>query len=266
MNDQVDSRILGAIRFADAVTGVTIQRPLRLYAGPDFSRSLLEPGDVQAIQNRSGIYAVRRAPGMDRISQSFDLSGVGPVTPATFAIRVTDPLQVYLPRTASITLPRSTTVPPTDSTSIFQAQQITLYPTPAATGRPTWASVFVTVTAQGDPNKRLAWVLIQAQRPSDSAVLASSFTDSRGEGQLSLAVAGIRANTTGGGSVVAVGTDLSIVAIYDPTIAQQDTTFVPNPDDLLRRAGDATMKRATPAAVTVQAGQTKSIAMSIALS
>ncbi len=73
---------------------------------------------------------------------------------------------------------------------------------------------------------------------SDSSVLASSFTDFRGEGQLSLAVPGIRANTAGGAAVVAVGTDVNIVAIYDPSMPLFDgsgraTGFVPDPDDLL---------------------------------
>jgi hypothetical protein len=260
MKDVLDSRILGAIRFADALTGTTVQSPLSL-----------ELGELHAVRNRSGVYVVRRAPGMDALSKSFDLTGAPAITPVAFPIKVSDPQHFYMPRTASVTLPRSTSVPATDSASIFQPQQIMLYPAPAATGRSTWASVFVTVSAQSDANKKLAFVLIQAQQVSDSSVLASSFTDFRGEGQLSLAVPGIRANTGGGAGVVAVGTDVNIVAIYDPAMPLLDssgkaTGFVPDPDDLLRRAGDASMKRAAPARVTVQAGQTKSIAITIALS
>jgi hypothetical protein len=260
MKDVLDSRILGAIRFADALTGATVQSPLNL-----------DLGELHAVRNRSGVYVVRRAPGMDALSRSFDLTGVPAITPVAFPINVSDPQRLYLPRTASVTLPRSTTVAATDVASIFQPQQITLYPAPAATGRSTWASIFVTVSAQGDANKKLAFALIQAQQVSDATVLASSFTDSRGEGQLLLAVPGIRANTAGGAAVVAVGTDVNIVAIYDPNMPMFDgsgksTGFVPDPDDLLRRAGDPSMKRTAPAKITVQAGQTNSIAINIALS
>ena len=274
MRDILDDRVLGAFRLADAVTGATVQRPLAVYAGPGFQRLLSAPGDLHAVQNRSGIYVMTRAPGMDRLTQTFDVTGFTAIPPVGFAIKISDPQGFYLPRLATVTLPRdtslppsgATSVPPTDTGNVFQAQPITLYPAPALRGRPTWASVFVSVTAQGNPNKGVVWVLIQAQRPSDSTVLASSFTDKRGEGQLSLAVPGIRANTAGGTSVVAVGTDVNIVAIYDPTFAQKDANFVPDPDDVLHRASDQSMKRVISQTITVQAGRTKSIAMTIALS
>ncbi|HEX7962611.1 MAG TPA: hypothetical protein VF493_22065 [Terriglobales bacterium] len=273
MRDIVDSRILGAFRLADAVTGATVQRPLAVYAGPDFERLLSAPGNLHAVQNRSGIYVMTTAPGMDRLTQTFDVTGFTPLQPVVFTIKISDPQGFYLPRLATVTLPRdtslppggATSLPPTDTGNVFQAQPITLYPAPALRGRATSASVFVRVTAQGIPNKGVPWVLIQAQTPSDSTVLASSFTDKRGEGQLSMAVPGIRANTAGGASVVAVGRDVNIVAIYDPTFAQKDASFVPDPDDLLHRASDASMKRATSQTITVQAGQAKSIAITIAI-
>jgi hypothetical protein len=255
MKDLVDRRVLGAVQFSDAVTTAPVLQPLIADFRP-----------LRVLRNTSGMYVVLSAPGMDTFTGTFDTTGVTPPAAASFTISVTDPSRQYLPRRASIKLPRSTS--PTDPDNVFQPTQISLYPAPSASTRATWASVFVQVVSASDPNARLPWVLLQTQNAGDSSLLSTTLTDGRGEAQILLPVAGIRANASGVGGVVTTGTDIKIVATYDPSTPDPSTplgsAFVPNPDDIIAHAGDPSMKKAT-VALTVTAGATRVQPIKIAL-
>jgi hypothetical protein len=256
MKELDDLRILGAVRFADAVTQTTVMAPLVTDFRP-----------LKTIRNTSGFYVLLRAPGMESYTNTFDVTGVTPPTSATFTISVSDPARQYLPRLASVTVPRSTTVPNSDVSSVFQPQAVALYPAPSAAARATWATVFVEIVSAAAPNPSLPWVLLQVQNADDSTPLATAMGDDRGQAQIVLPLPGIRANSAGG-AVITTTTNIKIIAIYDPKTPDPNVppgnSFVPNPDDMIAHSSDPSMKQAS-VTLPIAAGQTQAKQIQISL-
>src|SRR5207253_7287921 len=122
--DQVDSRVLGAVRFADATTQRWVTSPLDVTA----------PG-ATLLRNRSGAYVIAAAAGLEPYLGVFalDLAALPAGGPVTVTMTVRDPTGHYLARTVDVTLPRD---PDPDGAaaggSLFRAVQVPLYPAPAA--------------------------------------------------------------------------------------------------------------------------------------
>lgn len=195
----IRQRVLGAIRFLDGTTQEKVERQLAVTA----PNALVRP-------NRSALYVIWDAPN----------GGV--------VFTVSDPAGGYLARKFSLVLPRDPDPAHADQpTSIFQAVDVALLPSPTAFTSPGWAviraSVKNTATDAG-----LSGALVLVTRTSDGKQLAAGMSDSRGESLVR--VPGVPVTTFDSGSVTATEIDVNLQAVFDPTL-----TDVPDPDDLAAR-------------------------------
>jgi len=218
--EHVDRRVLGAVRFVDAATGVDVREPLAVTA----------PG-VRWIRNQSGWYVIAGAPGLETHVDSF---AAPPSTPALETITVTltvrDPRGRYLPRLQTLRLPRDPD-PQHDAAanSLFRAVDVVLFPAPGARPPAGWAVVRAGVTAAGT-GAPVAGALIRVVRMSDGEHLASGLSDHRGEALVPVPGIPLTTSDAGPGPVVATEVAVTLEVIVDPTAPE-----VPDPDDLETR-------------------------------
>jgi hypothetical protein len=215
--EPIDQRILGAINFVDATTGLQIIEALTVTAP-----------DVRLLRNRSGSYVIASAAGLEAHVDAFEQPPAAPpVGSVPMTLQVTDPLRRYLPRRCVIQLPRDPDPTHSGQThSLFTPTEVRLFPAPTAPTGSRWAVIRAAVTATGSP-RRLAGALMRVVRVSDSTVLARGLSDARGEALI--AVEGIPVTTwdEGTGPVITQEVEVILHTIYDP-----QTTGLPDPDDL----------------------------------
>jgi hypothetical protein len=215
--EHIDQRVLGAISFVDATTGLQVIEALTVTAP-----------DVRLLRNRSGYYVIASAPGLEAHVDAFEQPPAAPpVGSVSMPLQVTDPRRRYLPRRCVIQLPRDPD--PThrgQTNSLFTPLEVRLFPAPAAPTGSRWAVIRATVTATGS-TMPLAGALIRVIRVSDSTVLARGLSDARGEALIT--VEGIPVTTwdEGTGPVITQEVEVTLHTIYDP-----QSTDLPDPDDL----------------------------------
>lgn len=167
--ERFEWRVLGAIRFVDATTGVVIGRSLRVDA---LGASL--------VRNRSGLYVIRSWGELAAHESEFlDAPATPTVGEKTLNLNVVDPLGEYLPVAAHIPLPRESDPEQAQSAdSVFRPAQIPLYRSASARVGANWAALRVTLTeiSSGDA---LGGALLRVR--SNGEVLARGLTDWRGE-------------------------------------------------------------------------------------
>jgi hypothetical protein len=185
--DLLDRRVLGGVRFVDAVTGLPVSRTLAVSAPK-----------VGWIHNSSGDYVVASAPGLEAHEDAFSAPpGVPDVGSVAITLTVRDPLGEYLPRRATVRLPRDPDLTHADQpASLFRPVGVPLYPAPIARTAPGWA--VLRVTAQEWPG-----ALLKVVQDGTNQVLGRGQSDARGEALV--AVPGIPVTTfnTGMGPVLA---------------------------------------------------------------
>ncbi len=164
--ERVETRVLGAVRCVDATTRVQIDTPLQLQ---------LTGGTLR--RNRSGLYVVVRAEALAAHEAAFALP---PAAPALGSVRlplsVQDPLGRYLPRRATLALPRDPIAGQPDD--LFTPVELALYPAAAAPTGANWALLRASLHAQpGGDALGGALLLVRA----GGRVLARGMTDWRGE-------------------------------------------------------------------------------------
>jgi hypothetical protein len=144
-----ETRVLGALRFADATTGGWITSALSVSS----ARATL-------VRNRSGVFVITGAAGFD---PDTGLPVSDDPQPA-LEFDVEDPAGRYLARRLRVSLPRDPDPTHVDAPNwLFLAQRVSLYPAPAALVYPGQAAVRVTVTdaatSRGIPHVwiRLTW-------------------------------------------------------------------------------------------------------------
>lgn len=218
--EHIDRRVLGALQFRDAVTGLRISTPL-LVQGPG----------VRLIRNLSDLYVISGAPGFREYTRWFAPPPAAPtVAPATLELSVSDPGRGYLARRFNVALPRD--IDPehaANADSIFQPINVDLFPAPAASTATGWAVIRASVVAAGsDPPTPLPHALIRVvgQRNGDEAVLGVGLADQRGEALV--AVPGIAAtnwDAAEDGPVVSTEITVTVEALFD-----QNAGAIPNPD------------------------------------
>jgi hypothetical protein len=227
--DRLDSRVLGALRFADATTGRFVLSPLEVGA----------PG-VAFLLNRSGIHVITAARGLEGHTTAFAAPpALPPSGSIAIVVTVRDPSGRYLPRSVRVTLPRDPDpAHAADDASLFRAVPVPLYPAPAAPIYPGWAVVRASVkrgaTEQGVPN---AWLrLRRASQPTgDDPPLGAGMADGRGEALV--AVSGIPVTNWDAeeGPVLASEIDAVVEAYVDPLAAAP-----PDPDAINSRRATLT--------------------------
>jgi len=92
----VDRRVLGAVRYVDATTGVPIRRPLDV-----------DGAGVRALRNLRGLYVLCEAPELARYADSFPSPPLNPAPESLLVtMTVSDPGGRFLPRRHTLLLPR----------------------------------------------------------------------------------------------------------------------------------------------------------------
>jgi hypothetical protein len=223
-------RIWGALRFVDAMSGHTVDSPLRV----DLPGARLQ-------RNRSGFFVVTALDDGANLSARRDYENAfDPIPPApALALQgtVIDPAGRYLPRRFTLDLPRSPlAAAPGSAAPLFEAAAITLDPSSATALLPTWAALRLSVRRAGAPAAQAA---VRVQRTGSEAVLGRGLTDARGEALV--AVVGV-AQITPGAEELVVETEIAV-----DIVVSADTTLPPgtlvDPDLLATRPLGAGLSR-----------------------
>jgi hypothetical protein len=170
--EQIDRRVLGALRLRDAITRVDVRKPMTVTAS-----------GVKIQCNRRGDYVIFETPGYPAL-QAHTTEFFAPPSqpsPRTVAIRfqIRDPKGQYLPRQVQVLLPRDPQAADV-SESLFQPVLVTLYSSPTASTRSTWAVVRATIRDQVN-QQRLPWAMIQVSCTSGNTTPTWFQADWRGE-------------------------------------------------------------------------------------
>lgn len=260
--EQVDRRLLGALRLVDGNTGAVLRDPL-----------LLSLPGARVHRNRSGLWVLSDLPALAEYEAAFDAA---PLLPAVGSIHLTalvsDPSGRYLPRRVTLALPRDAT--PANAglaDSLFRPIDIVLWPSPAAPTGANWAVLRISVadTVSGDA---LGGVLLRITRVG--AILAQGLSDWRGEALV--AVPGVPVTTWSDepGAVVALEINATLDAVFDPAVGTRTaitrvragiapaTLPSVDPDDLQARR--ATLPGAS-VPVTLAAARSAALNLSLAL-
>jgi len=214
MNEILDTRILGALRWIDAVTHTPIAGPLAVTGtGLRFTRNL------------SGLTVITQAAGLEAYTRTFDLASLpaGEVVPngdITLTADVTDPSGSYLPRRFTLNLPRdpSPEVLPPDSRrpprSLFTPFDVALLPAPAARLPAGCAEVRLLIQTPAKVGIRNALARVVAT--TGGAVLGCGLSDARGE--VLVAIPGLKHFAPGATEeeVVSVETEARLEIILPP--------------------------------------------------
>ncbi len=206
--DRVERRVLGALRCIDATTGVAIEQSLRVEV-------TLAAGAARLLRNRSGLYVISEAPLLASHSAAFAQPPASPATGSlTCGASVSDPSGRYLPRLASVSLPRDPLPAAAQSAdSLFQPIEIPLYPSGIAPLGANWAILRVTLFDAGN-TLALGGALLRVSK--NGTVLARGLTDWRGEALLPVPGVPVTTWSDMPGAVVVSEIEVSIDAVFDP--------------------------------------------------
>jgi hypothetical protein len=228
MMERIDRRIFGALRLLDAVTGAQVTEAL-----------LVTAAGATLVRNRRGLYVITSVSGMEDYAMTFRSA---PVTPARdLQIRIEDPQRRYLPRIATVALPRLAPLDPTpdqanDENSVFRPADIRVFRAPSGDVLRSWAVIRATVVQLGNPDNRLAGALIRViRRTAGSPVMARAMTDGRGEALIAVPGIAVVGPSDGNGAVAEFHERVTVEVIYEAAAGA-----VPDPDILESRIGDIT--------------------------
>ncbi len=175
MIENVDQRVLGAVRLMDPATGRAITRPLRVSAE-----------EVLFQRNRSGFYVILSAPGYRDYVRTLRLEAATPAPAMTLEITVSDPMRHYLPRLTTLDIPRDPNPEPAegeDDRSLFKPVDVPMLPASCAPTRANWslvrASVFL--PPSGDDEIPAAGALLRVLNEPGGAERSRGVCDKRGE-------------------------------------------------------------------------------------
>jgi hypothetical protein len=221
--DLIDTRVLGAVRFVDGATQQQISDGLAVDSTQGGFR-----------RNGSGLWVILTAAGLEAHTIAFDAPPAAPpVASVPMTLTVADQSGRYLPRAATLMLPRDPTPANADQpASLFQAVNVILYPSPTAPVSPGWAVIRAHVQNKAT-QAPLQGALLRVLRTPDSQVLARGVSDDRGEALI--AVPGIPVTTFSsgaGGPALATEIDVSVEASFD-----KDAGPVIDPDAVEAKAG-----------------------------
>ena len=202
--ERVEARVLGALSIVDATTGVRIVDGL----------SVQPAAGARLQRNGSGLHVVVHVDALAAQESSFAPPTAPALGSVALALRIDDSFGRYLPRLASVALPRDPT--PSDdppASSLFVPVALALYPSPSARTGANWATLRVTAieTHTGDA---LGGALLTVS--VGASVVARGLTDWRGEALV--AVPGVPVTTWSNdpGEVVAHEVAASVELLFDP--------------------------------------------------
>jgi hypothetical protein len=253
VKERLDSRVLGAVRWIDAVSLAPIPLPL-----------VASGKQLRFTRNLSGLTVVTHSDGLEAYERTFHLDDLDPADQLTIGsvtreAQVIDPSGTYLPTKFTLPLPRdpSPVVTPPDDTrptdSWFTPVDIALLPSPKARAAAGWAQVRVAVRdAVGTPIRN---ALARVAATSDNSILGCGLSDERGEAvvfvpSLKLFAPGATAHevvtvVTEARLEIVPPTDDSAIIDWSPLLAKAAKPTDVDPTPLQLRAG-RTYSRAYP--------------------
>lgn len=233
--EQVDRRVLGGFEMVDAVTRLPVVAPARvevidavLIGALGQTSVALSESSVRIQQNRSGRFAILRAPFFDNYTASFDDPPDPPETPPGTHLRlrlaVQDAGPHYLPRTFDFDLPR-----PLDRTSadnVFQPAAVELFRAPGALVLAGWSVLRVRVeqTGTGAPLPGVLVRVFRSPRGAADPAIGRGMSEWRGDlrGEALVAVADLPRFRPGAGpneSVFETAQAIQLEATRDPAFS-----------------------------------------------
>jgi hypothetical protein len=248
MPEAVDRRVLGAVRFVDAVTRTEVNTPLVVGAE-----------GVAWRRNSRGWFVVAEAPRLRHHTFAFDAAPTDVVLGAVpVELTVRDPGGTYLARRHTLTLPRS--ADPTRAgaaDSLFRPVDVPMFRSPSTPVTPGWAVVRVTVTNRATGASLPGALLRVLSTAATQAVLATGLADARGEGVIVLPNVPVTTFGTGA-SVLATEITTTVEAVVLP-----GSRGVPDPDVIAAQANSAAARRVTLSNVRLASGRTVVASLSI---
>lgn len=263
--ERVERRVLGALRCVDASTGAPIERPLHVQAA-----------GVRLLRNASGLVVIDGPALLPEHAAAFAAPPAAPALASiALLVEVDDPAAEYLPRRATVRLPRDPDPANAgNADSLFRPVELPLYPAPAARTGSNWSLLRVSVreAASGDA---LGGALLLVS--VGAVVRARGLSDWRGEALV--AVPGVPVTTWSDDPDAVVVDTLAVTvrAVFDPApdaggtrVAAADVAAgrapdVPprtDPDSL--EAGQATLPRAEQPAL-LRAARSQALTFAIAV-
>lgn len=264
---QIDHRVLGALRLRDAITGMDIRESMVITAL-----------GVEIRRNRRGDYVIFETPAYPTL-QAHTANFFEPLpqpNPQTVEIRFQirapkeqdlPPKGKYLPRAIKVRLPRDPKAA-NASESLFQPVLVPLFPSPTASTRSTWALVRATLRDQGN-QQRLPWAMIQVSHTSGNANPTWYQADWRGE--CLIAVPTIPLVTWQAVEVIYKGRfDPKVKSLPEPkpgaTLEDLNPEYIPDPDVLQQLPVKAVQLASGAPPHTLTAGQDQAETLLVNLS
>jgi len=230
--DRVDRRYHGALRFIDATSGGEVSAALTVRSP-----------NAKLFRNRSGYYVIDRVAGLEAHQTVFsEQPGLPAVGSIRLALAISDAQGHYLPRRASVSLPRDPDpAHAVGAQSLFQPADIELFRSPAAPVSPNWSVIRASIVSQNS-GVGLPGVLLRVTKESGGSeiVLGRGLSDGRGEALVAIRGIPITTWESGPGAVLATEVAATLEAVFDPAAPE-----MPDPDDLETRRA-ALPKAATP--------------------
>lgn len=212
--EQIDRRVLGALRLRDAITGMDVRESMTVTAS-----------GVKIQCNRRGNYVIFETPGYPDLqahtTEFFEPPSQPNLRTVPIRFEIRDPKGQYLSRQVKVFLPRDPDPKVAKSSeSLFQPVLVPLYPSPTAFTRSTWAVVRATIRNQNPDQegkqRRLPWTMIQISRTSGNTAPIWFQADWRGE--CLIAVPTIPLLTTGSGAVLTKALEIIYQGCFDPEV------------------------------------------------
>ncbi len=224
-------------------------------------------------RNRSGLYVIVTADALADFAAAFDAQ---PATPAlgsvTLTASISDPSGRYLPRLASLVLPRDPS--PANAaldTSLFKPIEIEMHPASAAPVGINWSVLRVSVSAAtgGDA---LGGALLRVL--NGSTVLARGMTDWRGEALVPVPGVPVTTWSDDPNAVVVTEITAQLEVVFDPAVGTRTSAadvsagrvpaVLPLVDPDALEKNNATLPNATQS-VQLAAGRSQTISFPLAL-
>ena len=165
-----DRRVLGALQLIDGATRAPLVRAVRVRAN-----------GARIYRNRSNLYVIQSAQGLEHHVAAYQSPpDVPPVGSVVVTLDITDPKNQYLPRTATVLLPRDANPDNFEQpNSLYQPVLVSLLPTPAIRTQANWSLVRSSLRRAGNAVVEGGLVLIFDETTRE--VLGRGVSDRRGE-------------------------------------------------------------------------------------
>ena len=203
--ERVERRVLGAVSVVDATTGTRIVDGL----------ALLPPASARLQRNRSGLHVITHVDALAAHESAFGAAPAMPVLGSVaLALRIDDTLGRYLPRLASVALPRDPT--PAEvlpANSLFVPVTLGMYPSAAARTGANWATLRVTAT-ETHTGDALGGALLLVS--VGGTVVARGLSDWRGEALVAVPGVPVTTWSDAPGAVVVNEVDATVTLVFDP--------------------------------------------------